>query len=70
MDGIEADLQGHADVIRLDILSEFGRQIAGHYRVNAVPALVLVDGQGQTIQQTSGIPNRDAITAAALALVD
>ncbi len=69
MDGIEADLQGYADVIRLDILSEFGRQIAGQYRVSTVPALVLVDGQGRTIQQTSGIPNREAITTAALALV-
>lgn len=70
MDGIEADLRGYADVIRLDILSEFGRQIAGQYRVSAVPALVLVDGEGRTVRQTSGIPNRGEITAAALALAE
>lgn len=70
MDGIEADLRGSVEVIRLDILSEFGRQIAGQYRVSAVPALVIVDGQGRVAQQSAGIPNREAITGAALALVE
>lgn len=70
MDGIEADLQGQVDVVRLDILSDFGRDIAGGFGVRAVPALIIVDGEGQVIQQTSGIPSRKAITQAAQALIE
>ncbi|NPV68567.1 MAG: thioredoxin family protein [Anaerolineae bacterium] len=68
MDGLEADLRGKVEVLRLDILNGPGRELARRYGVRAVPVFLLFDGQGNLIQQHSGIPNRDALREAALAL--
>ncbi|GAB4575086.1 MAG: hypothetical protein Kow0077_24880 [Anaerolineae bacterium] len=70
VDGIEADLAGQAEVIRLDILSDFGRQTAGRFGVQAVPTVLIVDGQGNITDRIMGIPNRDHISSAALALIE
>lgn len=69
VDGIEAGLRGNVDVIRLDLLSEFGRATAGQFGVQAVPTIVLIDGAGSVRASFAGIPNHSAITAAALALL-
>jgi hypothetical protein len=69
VDGIETDLNSRLDVIRLDILSEFGRTTAGRFGVQAVPTLVLVDGTCRIIESYTGIPNRGTITGAARALL-
>lgn len=69
MDGLEADLRGKVEVLRLDILNGPGREIAGRFGVRAVPAFILFDGQGRAAEQHSGIPNRGALRDAALALL-
>ena len=70
MDGLEQDLSGRVDVIRLDILTELGRTAAGLYGVRAVPTLLVVDGQGQIAHQSAGIPTDPSqLREAALALV-
>ncbi|MFZ5917297.1 MAG: thioredoxin family protein [Chloroflexota bacterium] len=61
VDGIEQDLAGQARVIRLSLLSELGREAARRYGVRGVPTLVIFDGRGQVVQQTSGIPNRQEV---------
>ncbi len=68
MDGLEADLYGKVEVLRLDILTEPGRDIAGRFGVRAVPAFILFDRKGHAVEQHSGIPNRDALREAALGL--
>jgi hypothetical protein len=56
VDGLERDLDNQVAVIRLDILTDLGRSAAGLYGVRAVPTLLVVDGQGQVVHQTAGIP--------------
>jgi hypothetical protein len=69
VDGLELDLAGQVDVIRLDILTGLGRSAAALYGVRAVPTLLVVDGQGQIAHQTAGIPTDPGLVrAAALAL--
>lgn len=70
VDGLERDLTNQVAVIRLDILTELGRTAAGLYGVRAVPTLLVVDGQGQVVHQTAGIPTDPGqVRQAALALV-
>ena len=47
VDGLERNLDGKADVIRLDVMSQVGRQAASRFGVRGLPTLVLVDGNGQ-----------------------
>jgi thioredoxin-like negative regulator of GroEL len=47
VDGLERDLKGKSAVLRLDVLSQLGRQVAGQFGVRGVPTLVVVDGNGQ-----------------------
>lgn len=47
MDGIEKELSGRARVLRVDVLSTVGRQLAARYGVRGVPTLVIFDGHGQ-----------------------
>ena len=46
MDRLERELNGKADVIRLDMMSGVGREAAARFGVRAVPTLVVVDGEG------------------------
>ncbi|GAB4426835.1 MAG: hypothetical protein Kow0031_06690 [Anaerolineae bacterium] len=55
MDGLEQDLAGSADVVRLNALSSIGQQAAGHFGVRGLPTLILVDGSGQEVLRQIGI---------------
>ena len=55
VDGLEKQLTGKAEVVRLDVMSEAGRAAAARYSVRGLPTLVLVDGQGQPIYSQAGI---------------
>lgn len=59
--GIEKDLQGKAHVVRLNMLSKEGREIAGRYDVQGLPNLVVLDGTGKVIYRKNGIPDRKAV---------
>mgnify|MGYP001550230039 CR=1 FL=1 len=67
VDGFEKDLQGRAKVIRLDVTSALGREIALSYGITGVPSTVVVSGQGEVVLQQSGIPSRKAIVEKATA---
>jgi thioredoxin-like negative regulator of GroEL len=56
VDGLEKKLDGKADVVRLDVMSDVGQQAARQYGVRGVPALVVVDGTGQAVFGQAGIP--------------
>ncbi|MCB0211678.1 MAG: hypothetical protein KDJ52_20235 [Anaerolineae bacterium] len=49
VDGLESDLSGQAEVVRLDIMTAVGRQAASMYGVRGIPTLMVVDGQGEPI---------------------
>ena len=61
VDGIERDLEGRAQVIRLSVISEVGSQVARRYGVRGVPTLIVFDGEGNLVDQIIGVPSRDAI---------
>lgn len=64
VDGLEEDLKGKADVIRLDMLSAVGHQTAGHFGVRGLPTLVVVDGQGEVVGMQVGLIRAGAVREA------
>lgn len=67
VNGIEQDLEGAVDVIRLDIGSELGKSAAGRYGVTAVPTTLVLDGEGEVVHRDSGMPSRGDVVAKARA---
>lgn len=61
VDGIERDLKGQAEVIRLSLLSEPGKSAARHYGVRGIPTFIIFDGTGHIVEQRAGVPNRKNI---------
>ncbi len=61
MDRLEQDLRGRATVVRIDLLSQVGREAAYNYSIKLIPAVVIFDGHGQVILQQNGVINAAAI---------
>lgn len=57
VDRLETQLTGKAEVIRLNLMTQVGRQAAARYGVRGVPTLVVVDGAGNPVYGRYGIPN-------------
>jgi thioredoxin-like negative regulator of GroEL len=55
VDGLERDLKGKSAVLRLDVLSQLGRQAGAHFGVRGVPTLMVVDGKGQVVLTQVGL---------------
>lgn len=69
VDGLETSLDGQVEVIRLDLLSDVGRAAAAHYGVRAIPCTLVLDGVGEVIMSSYGIPNAGVIREAALSIL-
>ena len=63
VDGIERDLEGRAQVIRLSVTSAVGGRAAQRYGVRGVPTLIVFDGNGELVSQSVGVPNRKDVVA-------
>ena len=63
VDGIEKDLKGKAEVVRLNMLSKVGREAASRYGVPAVPTVLVLDADGKLIYRHTGTPNRREVVA-------
>ncbi len=61
MDGLERDLTGKAEVLRLDVLSPVGREAAVYFGVRGTPTLIVVDGRGVPVLTQVGIIRPAAI---------
>ena len=61
VDGIERDLQGRAEVVRVNALGDLGKELASRYGVMGVPTTLVLDGGGDVIYQQAGIPSRKKI---------
>jgi hypothetical protein len=69
VDGLESDLQGHARVMRLNVLDSVGLSAARRFGVRAVPAFFILDGQGEVAYAQVGIPNRAEMSARVQGLI-
>ena len=63
VDGIEKDLNGKAEVVRLNILSEVGREVASRYGVPAVPTIVVLDSGSKVVYRSTGMPDRREVVS-------
>lgn len=64
MDGIERQLEERAQVLRVNVMSSVGRQLAGRYGVRGLPTFVVLDGAGEVVLKQVGMPQREKIAAA------
>jgi len=67
VDGIEKDLRGKADVVRLNLLSKVGREAAIRYGVPAVPTILVLDAESKVIYRYTGMPDRREVVGVAVA---
>jgi hypothetical protein len=65
VDGIEKDLKGKADVVRLNMVTRVGREIASRYGVPVVPTILILDCDGKVTYRQSGMPDRREVVARA-----
>jgi thioredoxin-related protein len=63
VDGIEKDLKGKAEVVRLNMMSKVGREAASRYGVPAVPTILILDTDGKLIYRHTGMPDRREVVA-------
>jgi thioredoxin-related protein len=70
VDGLERDLEGQAQVLRLSVLDDVGGQLAMRYGVRGVPTFVLLDGAGDVVLAQGGIPDKQAIQVAVSRLLE
>lgn len=63
MNGIEKDLAGKADVVRLNIADRIGREAAARFRVPSVPTLIVLDNGGEVVYRHTGMPDRREVVA-------
>jgi thioredoxin-related protein len=63
VDGLERELEGRAQVLRLSVMDDVGGGLAMRYGVRGVPTFVLLDRAGEVVLQQAGMPDRDAIQA-------
>ena len=57
MDRIEQQLDGEAEVIKLDVLSQVGREAMRMYGIRGLPTLLVFDGCGERVAAYSGVLN-------------
>ena len=68
VDGIEREL-GQARLVRLNVGSKKGGEIAGRYAVRRVPTLYVIDGQGEPVLwQVGRIDKKSVLDAVAHSL--
>jgi thioredoxin-related protein len=64
VDGLERELEGQAQVLRLSVTDDVGAALAMRYGVRAVPTLVMLNGAGEVVLNQAGVPDRAEVMAA------
>jgi thioredoxin-related protein len=64
VDGLERDLDGQAQVLRLGVMDDVGGTLALRYGVRGVPTLVVLNGAGEVVLKQTGMLNRAEVMAA------
>ena len=70
VDGIERELEGKAQVVRLNVMDSVGGQLALRYGARGVPTMVVLDSAGEVVYVKIGSPNRGEILAAVEGLAE
>ena len=63
VDRLERELKGQAQVVRLSVLNNLGREVVQRHGVRGVPTFLIFDGQGNLIERQTGFPDRGKIKA-------
>jgi thioredoxin-like negative regulator of GroEL len=63
VNGIERDLEHTATVVRFDLMSDEGRQIARRYDVQAIPTILVFNEGAGPVYRHMGVPSRKKIVA-------
>ena len=62
MDRLEQTLDGIAEVIRLNVKEEVGKEIWDRFQLQVVPSVIVLTGTGQEIWRQQGVsPDRQRI---------
>lgn len=61
MNGIEDELQGLAEVVRVNLHTPVGREIARRYDVKSAKTTIVLDANGAEIYRHYGRPQRQKI---------
>ena len=64
MDRIESQLAGKAVLVRVNVASPAGLQVARGYGIRATPSLLVLDAGGNVVYSHTGVPNLSAVIAA------
>jgi thiol-disulfide isomerase/thioredoxin len=62
VDQMERDLSDQASVLRLNVRTSPGDQLAYRWQVTGVPTFFVFDGQGESVYRRAGAPDVAAIT--------
>jgi thioredoxin-related protein len=63
VDRLERELDGQAQVVRLDVFGKVGGELAKQYNVASMPTFLVFDGDGTLLARQVGIPDRVRIKA-------
>jgi len=55
VDGIERDYAGKVLVLRVDVQSDIGKELAREQSIIATPTFIFFDGQGETLWRSLGM---------------
>ncbi len=61
VDRLERELEGQAQVLRLNVMDKVNGQLAMRYGVRGIPAFILFDGTGKAVWGQVGPPEREKI---------
>jgi thioredoxin-related protein len=61
---LERELAGQAQVIRVNVMSQMGLDLARRYGIRATPTLLVFDGAGNVVYTQPGIPDQATVLEA------
>ena len=64
VDRLEADLEGQAELLRLNVKADVGRRLASSWGVRGIPAFFVFDGAGEMVYAQAGAPDIEALRGA------
>jgi len=64
VDGLERELTGRVQILRLNVADEAGQRAQEHFGTTKLPVVVLLDGHGTELYRTQGkLPRRQQMLA-------
>jgi len=64
VDGLERELAGRAQVLRVNVAEPAGRELFSRWNLEVVPTFLVFDTNGREVYRATGFPDRGAILKA------